>query len=138
MSETPLHSDLVASLLSYLAGIEGSVTHVAGHPGYPDPPRIGRHEPDLYLVSPTGRTVIGEAKTGPDLAGEVSREQLVDFSTHRDEDGERVAFWLCVPKGWAAQARLAVADAGGETHYRFDVLEVDLRGAAPPGDESPI
>ncbi len=132
MSETPLHGDLVFALLSHLAGIEGTVTHVAGHPGYPDPPRIGRHEPDLYLVSPAGRSIVGEAKTGPDLFADVSREQLADFSAHRDKDGERAAFWLCVPKGWKSQALDAIRDAGGETHYRVGVLEVDVPGATPP------
>jgi hypothetical protein len=132
MSETPLHGDLVAALLSYLAGTEGAVTHVAGHPGYPDPPRIGRHEPDLYLVSPDGRSIIGEAKTGPDLSEDVSREQLADFSTYRDDDGEHAAFWLCVPKGWKAQALAAIGEAGGETHRKVDVLELDIPGSASP------
>jgi len=132
MSETPLHGDLVAALVSYLAGTEGAVTHVAGHPGYPDPPRIGRHEPDLYLASPDGRSLIGEAKTGPDLSEDVSREQLADFSTHRDDDGEHAAFWLCVPKGWKAQALAAIGEAGGETHRKVDVLELNIPGLASP------
>lgn len=70
--------------------------------------------------------MIGEAKTGPDLSKEISREQLVDFSTHRDEDGEHVVFWLCVPKGWKAEALAAIRDAGGETHDRVEVLEWTL------------
>lgn len=132
VSETSLHSDLVAALLSHLAWSEAEVTHVASHPLYPDPPRIGRHEPDLYLVLPNGRSIIGEAKTGPDLSEEVSREQLADFSTHRDEDGERAVFWLCVPKGWKAQALAAINDAGGQVHHQVDVLQLDAPGAAPP------
>jgi hypothetical protein len=132
MSETPLHGDLVAALLSYLAGTEGAVMHVVGHPGYPDPPRIGRYKPDLYLVSPDGRSIIGEAKTGPDLSEDVSREQLADFSTHRDDDGEHAAFWLCVPKGWKAQALAAIGEAGGETHRKGDVLELNIPGLASP------
>ena len=102
MPETPLHSDLVFALLSRLAGVEGAVTNVAGHPGYPDPPRIGRHEPDLYLVSPSGRSIIGEAKTGPDLSDDVSCEQLADFSTYRDQDGERDVLALR-PKGMESE-----------------------------------
>jgi hypothetical protein len=134
MPETPLHRDLVASLLTHLAGTRGAVTHVAGRNEYPDPPRIGRHEPDILLVTDAGLSVIGEAKTGPDLADDTSREQLVDFSTHRGDDGERAAFWLCVPDGWRDQALTAIRDAGGEVHYRVDVLEVD--GLNAPGPSS--
>jgi hypothetical protein len=133
MPESILHSDLVAYLLSYLAGIEGAVTHVAGRPEFPDPPRIGRHEPDIYLVTPEGTTVIGEAKTGEDLSDERSQEQLRDFSTHLGVNGERATFWLCVPSGWKEQAFAAITAAGGEIHHRVDVLEIDgVATAAKP------
>lgn len=132
MSESPVHQDLVASLLSHLAVGVGAVTHVAGNLAYPDPPKIGRHEADLYLVLKDGHEVIGEAKTGPDLDDPTSAEQLADFSAHRDGAGERAALWLCVPKGWRQAALDALVGSGGEIHYRVDVLEVEGLDAAPP------
>jgi len=125
MSETELHRDLVAWLMSYTAGEYGEVTYVAGRSEYPDPYAIGRHEPDLIAESSGGLVVIGEAKIGEDLDAEGSREQLADFSTAVDsETQERAMFLLCVPVGWVQAAEQMIVDAGGELHDRVTVLGV--------------
>jgi hypothetical protein len=51
VSETELHGALVAALLSAIAANVAPVTYAAGRREYPDPPKVGRHEPDLYLVT---------------------------------------------------------------------------------------
>lgn len=121
MSETPLHSDLVVCLLSAIASNVAAVTHAAGRNEYPDPPKVGRHEPDLYLLTDDGLLVLGEAKVGPDLTEERAQEQIEDFCTAVGPNGERAAFWLCVPEQWSDAAWEAISDYG-ERHYRVDVL----------------
>ncbi len=122
MTETALHHDLVAWLLSYVAGEYGMVTHVAGRTEYPDPEPVGRHEPDLVAETPDGTVVIGEAKIGDDLDDEHSLEQLRDFSKAVDPDGNRIVFLLCVPAEWVEAAEQAIVDAGGELHESLKVL----------------
>ena len=128
VSETPLHGDLVASLMSAIATDLASVTHVAGRREYPDPPAVGRHEPDVYVLTDEGLLVLGEAKIGPDLDDQHAREQIEDFSQARGANGERAMFWLCVPAGWTDAAWKAI-DNCGERHHRVDVLTVTI--AAP-------
>lgn len=123
MSETPLHSDLVASLLSEIASEVAAVSHVAGRSEYPDPPKVGRHEPDLYLLTDDGLLVLGEAKIGPDLSEERAQQQIADFCAAVGPNGERATFWLCVPEEWSDAAWEAI-DNYGERHYRVDVLTV--------------
>lgn len=104
MAESDLHRDLVASLLSAIASNVAGVTHAAGRSEYTDPPKGGRHEPDLYVVTDDGLMVLGEAKTEPDLSEESSQEQIQDFSTAKGPNSERATFWLWVPDGWTDAA----------------------------------
>jgi hypothetical protein len=121
MSESLLHRDLVASLLSAVASKVAAITHAAGRNEYPDPPKVGRHEPDLYLLTEDGLLVLGEAKTGPDLDDERTQEQIQDFCAAIGPNGERATFWLCVPEGWTDAAWEAI-NKHGDRHYRVDVL----------------
>jgi hypothetical protein len=129
MSETPLHTDLVASLLSAIASQVAAVTHAAGRSEFPDPPKVGRHEPDLYLLTDDGLLVLGEAKTGPDLSEERTHEQIEDYSKATGPNDERATFWLCVPDGYADAAWEAI-DRERE-HLRL------LRGAGPDRERGP-
>jgi hypothetical protein len=122
MPESPLHSDLVASLMSHIAGNLAVVTHAVGYPSLPDPYKIGRHEPDLIADS-NGVLIIGEAKIGEDLGEERCREQIEDFCNEIGPNGEKATFWLCVPDGWTEAARAEI-NASGQGHYRVDVLTV--------------
>lgn len=123
VSETDLHRDLVASLLSHIAG-SCVVTHVAGRSEFRDPYPIGRHEPDV-IAEADGMLIVGEAKIGPDLDEDRAVEQIADFSTAGGPNGEKATFWLCVPEQWREVALDAIA-AHGDPHYRTDVLGVML------------
>lgn len=125
MSETELHSDLVAVLLSEIASGVAAVTHAAGRSDFADPPKVGRHEPDLYLLTGDGLLVIGEAKIGPDLTEDRAHEQIEDFSKAVGPNGAKATFWLCVPTDYKEAAWEAI-DRHGEHHDRVDVLTLKL------------
>jgi hypothetical protein len=117
MSETPLHSDLVASLLSKIASEVAAVTHAAGRPEYPDPPKVGRHEPDLYLLTDDGLLVLGEAKIGPDLTEERAQQQIADFCAAVGPNRERAT--VATPKKRApSYPRKTAADSYRSTRHR--------------------
>jgi hypothetical protein len=56
-----------------------TVTHASGGLNFPDPYKIGRHEPDA-LGGKGGMVWIGEVKIGSDLNDQTSQEQFADFS----------------------------------------------------------
>lgn len=126
--KSPQHRLLVSSLVSKLA-YSCEVKYAAGVGTLPEPPKIGRHEPDV-IASANGRLVIGEAKLGPDLTDQTTREQLEDFCSHAGPDGEIAAFWLCVPDGWRQQAEEAIETAGGTLGDHADILTVSFPDTA--------
>jgi hypothetical protein len=133
VADDTTHRLTVAGLVEIIARDHGAVTHAVGVGTLPDPPAVGRHEPDLLArAAQAERLVIGEAKCGDDLFTEHSQEQLSDFSTHVEKSGEHAAFVLAVPAGWRQEAVRAVAEAGGDLD-RTTVVEVGLPDApAPP------
>lgn len=91
------------------------VTHATGSSELPDPPCVGRHEPDAYGTK-SALPWIGEAKTGRgDLFTRHSLEQFRDFS-HRVKSGTSTPcpFVLCVPKGAVEDAYEALRQAGAD------------------------
>jgi hypothetical protein len=102
----------------------GAVTHAVATGTLPDPPKIGRHEPDVLATGFAGTPVIGEAKTGPDLFEERSLEQFDDF-THHEVGGEVAALVLIVPEGFKEDAEAALKKAGAEPE-RVSVFELGL------------
>ena len=123
VSETQLHRDLVALLISHIAG-SCVVTHVAGRAEFPDPYAIGRHEPDV-ITEVDDLLIVGEAKIGPDLEEDRAAEQITDFTAAIGPNGEKATFWLCVPDEWRDAALDAMA-AHGDPHYRTDELGLSL------------
>lgn len=113
MAESPPHARLVERLVRRMEtdGIE--ITHIAGDASRPDPPRVGRHEPDV-IGRRNGVRCFGEAKTGNgDLGTAHSGEQFADFALRvHTPSGRKCPFYLCVPASRVTDARIALSDAG--------------------------
>jgi hypothetical protein len=122
-----VHRTLVESLASTLAGRSGTLTHADGLGTLPEPPRVGRHQPDLAGRAPDGSAFIGEAKLGPELFDIHSQEQLADFSTYAP-DGERCALHLIVPAGWRDAGERAMITAAGRM---YDAVTIHELGGIP-------
>lgn len=114
MAESLGHRRLVLALIAKMRSAGITITHVAGDAAFPDPPRVGRHEPDV-VGHKHGVRYFGEAKTGAgDLRTSRAFEQFDDFSHRRSRTGHRpfCPFILCVPRGATREAARALADAG--------------------------
>lgn len=128
--ESETHKTLVDVLVSDLAMKFGKVTHGDNVGTLQRPPKIGRHRPDVIAVDEFGGTVIGEAKTGPDLTSDHSKEQIEDFLLVASET-EGLALRLAVPKGWKGNAETVANDVSDHTD-KLTVLEVDIPGVPGP------
>jgi hypothetical protein len=111
MAESLQHLKLVRAILSYISREHHEVSYLAtlhdlpGFIGGEKPPRIGRFTPDVYAVdAPHTVTIIGEAKTVPDLETDHSRKQIRVFIEFL-KDKERGVFVLAVPWQAAPRAR---------------------------------
>lgn len=105
----------MASLVGWMQQEGVAVTHASGGLDFPDPYKIGRHEPDA-LGTRDGVVWIGEAKIGSDLSDQTSQQQFADFSQQQMSDsGSPCPFVLCVPQAFANEAMSAVTAAGGST-----------------------
>lgn len=95
---TQLHQRIVVALVRYFEQQGWKVTAAACQ-GYPDPQKVGRHEPDVVACDSRRVVVYEEAKTGNgDLDTQHSREQYHDFSSrHMRNTGTPCPFYLCVP-----------------------------------------
>jgi hypothetical protein len=85
MAESPTHRERVASLVGWMQQEGVAVTHASGGLEFPDPYKIGRHEPDA-IGTKDGVVWIGEAKIGSDLYDQTSQEQFADFSRQQMSD----------------------------------------------------
>jgi len=95
---TQLHQRIVVALVRYFEQQGWKVTAAACQ-GYPDPQKVGRHEPDAVARDKRRVILYGEAKTGNgDLDTQHSREQYHDFSSRcMREAGISCPFYICVP-----------------------------------------
>lgn len=135
-AEGGVHRTLVQSLASTLARASGAITHADGVGTLPEPPRVGRHRPDLVGRDVAGHDFLGEAKLGPDLYDTHSQEQLADFSTYAP-DGERCHFHLVVPAGWRDEAERAITAAGGVVDDAVTIHDVGGIAGAPSPPAGP-
>ena len=111
--ETELHRRLVRALIRYFEDQGWDVLSAASE-DYPEPPAIGRHEPDVVGRRPDGVLVYGEAKTGEgDLDTDHSREQYVDFSQRvMKRSGVPCPFYICIPKDQVERLRRVLGELG--------------------------
>lgn len=115
MPESATHAGLVQALIAFaqqelgaLANLsvrDDSVRPMRGE----RPPRIGGYVPDLYATNvPTTVTLIGEAKTRPDLETQHSAAQIAAFLEYLSHTPNGI-FVLGVPVTAVATARRIVA-----------------------------
>ena len=99
-NQSKKHQDLIKALILALQNRHGVATTHASFPGYSEPEKMGRHEPDTIGQDQTGLIHIGEAKTGDnDLSTPQAKEQFIDFSQRTmKSDGRSVPFHIIVPK----------------------------------------
>ena len=117
MPESPLHASLVELLVQYAIWEFGDFADIAIredtlHPLRREkPPRIGGHIPDVLVTDvPTTRTLIGEAKTLPDLETEHTRKQISAFVGYLAMTRSGI-FVLSVPPQGRPVARRMLAQA---------------------------
>lgn len=92
------HDQLVIDLANALIKGGLTITHVA-LPGYQNPPKFGRHEPDIVATDTSGLVHLGEAKTDNDIDSALTEEQLMDFSSRvMTVDNRKVPLHVVVPK----------------------------------------
>lgn len=122
-TKTVTHDGIVVGLVGYCKG-KGWVVDTAALPGYTEPPKIGRHEPDMTGRNQGGVVIIGEAKTGEgDLGTAHSREQYQDFSSREMVKTKTPCpFYVCVPKEHKAELERVLAEEGVLNKPNVEVL----------------
>jgi len=110
---TESHERVTQALVRYFEGQGWTVTEAACE-GYPQPQRVGRHEPDVVASNAQRVIVFGEAKTGNgDIGTQHSREQYHDFSS-RVMTGTTTPcpLYLCVPTAYKPEMERVLAEEG--------------------------
>jgi len=97
-AETEVHKKIVGAVIAYFKEQGWRIT-AAACPGYTEPGKVERHEPDVIARDGRGVTVYGEAKTGEgDIGARHSREQYHDFSKwFMKGSGMPCPLYICVP-----------------------------------------
>jgi len=92
------HQKLLRILMDQFI-VDGLEILFAAYPGYEQPYKIGRHEPDLLARNPSTDLVsIGEVKLCSDLMSKRTREQFDDFSNRQMPEGSAtVPFHILTP-----------------------------------------
>lgn len=112
-----LHQRLVNALISAFQNKGYSILRAVGG-AYPDPYKIGRHEPDIIAKDNNGLLIIGEAKISEDLQAERSKEQLLDFSNRIMSEGllrgTKIPLHIIVPQKDVGTLRQVLTNLGLE------------------------
>lgn len=112
-----LHQRLVNALISAFQNKGYSILRAVGGV-YPDPYKIGRHEPDIIAKDNNGLLIIGEAKISEDLQAERSKEQLLDFSNRIMSEGllrgTKIPLHIIVPQKDVGTLRQVLTNLGLE------------------------
>ena len=124
-TESGVHERIVRALVGYFLGQGWAVTAAACN-GYPEPPKVGRHEPDAIARDSRQVVVFGEAKTGNgDIGTQHSREQYHDFSGRvMSGSGTPCPLHLCVPRAYKEELERVLAEEGLGAKSNIHVLTV--------------
>ena len=123
MAESPLHRHLVRRLVSH-ARFYGVRVPYAALPGWPEPPVLNGHRPDMIGITREGRLVLGEAEPGSSLTSQHTLDQLAAFIDIDDPNGLPAILALAVPGVWAHRATQIAVDLGVEPD---DLVVVPVR-----------
>lgn len=112
-NESQLHKNIVTALIKYFQK-QGMTITAAASDGYPEPEKVGRHEPDIIAKTVQGVIAYGEAKTGEgDIGSQHSREQYYDFSNMQMTDSKiPCPLYICVPKEYESELRGVLIEEG--------------------------
>jgi hypothetical protein len=124
VGDDPIHDNLAASALEFVAGRED--VRALDRTTVPDPDPIDGHVPDVTARS-YGVLIVAEAVTREQLDDLATVERLKAFWPAGDEDGERSALHVFVPRGEGDQLRDVIAAAGLDPdEERFSIRTVGL------------
>lgn len=86
MPESLKHLELVRYIVDHIRRHFSAIRDIAilhdlpGYLGCDKPPKIGAYRPDVFAIdAPLTTTIVGEAKTQPDLENQHTCEQLISF-----------------------------------------------------------
>ena len=110
------HQRLVKTLIEKFLK-DGFKIRKASYPGFDEPEKAGRHEPDIRAYDDKeGINIIGEAKTCDDLTSNKSKEQFEDFSSRQmtagKSEGKVVPFHVIVPETCEQQLAAVLQELG--------------------------
>lgn len=109
------HQRLVNLLISAFQK-EGYTILRATSGNFPEPYKIGRHEPDIIATDQSGLIIIGEAKTEDDINSDQSQEQYLDFSNRIMSEGllkgKHISLHIIIPKNSSPSLRQSLTNLG--------------------------
>src|SRR5437879_5795954 len=131
MSESRQHLALVARIITYISTnlkhVDGLVVihDLPGPLGDEKPPRVAGFVPDVYgMRSPPTFTLIGEAKTFPDLETPHTRKQLEAFLAYLATEPDGLLL-VSVPWVAAARARILIDQLSQELPKKVETVVLD-------------
>lgn len=106
----------LANLLISAFQKEGYIILRATDGNFPEPYKIGRHEPDIIAKDQYGLIIIGEAKTSDDITSDRSQEEYLDFSSRIMSEGllkgKHIPLHIIVPRSSSVLLRQTLTNLG--------------------------
>jgi len=121
------HEEVKKRLAKYMqTEYSYTITHMAdAAPKYTEPPKIGRHIPDILAEKKVGdktQKAIGEAKSCTGLDDEETKEQIEDY----DYKKSKHEFFLGVPESCLDKATELMSELEYSTDKKNHLVHFDL------------